>query len=256
MTGPICIIPARMGSSRFPGKPLKPMLGLALILHIHDRCRLYDGLSHVSVAACDAEIYDAVIAHGGEAIMTADSHERCTDRVQEAVAARYPDAQDDTVVVMVQGDEVLVSPIMIEDVVAAQNRSGAPAINLGSRLYRPEDHDDPNTVKIVAAPDGRVLYFSRAAIPSRARTATVPMYQQTGIMAFTWGFLKRFSALQPTPLEDIESVDMLRVLEHGHALYAVFTETETIGIDTQQDLTRGEGLLRDDPLTRQYLELS
>ncbi len=256
MTKPICIIPARMGSSRFPGKPLKPMLGLALILHIYERCHLYGGFSHVAVATCDTEIYDAVIAHGGEAIMTADSHQRCTDRVQEAVGNKYPDMADDTVVVMVQGDEVLVSPTMIEDVVAAQSRSGAGVINLGSKLYRTEDHDDPNTVKIVAAPDGRVLYFSRAAIPSRALSATVPMYQQTGIMAFTWGFLKLFSSLEPTPLEIRESVDMLRVLEHGHALYAVFTETETIGIDTQQDLTRGEGLLRDDPLTRQYLDFS
>lgn len=256
MSKPICIIPARMGSSRFPGKPIKPMLGLALILHIYERCRLYPGFSHVAVATCDAEIYDAVVAHGGEAIMTADSHERCTDRVQEAVAVRYPDLDEETVIVMVQGDEVLVSPTMIEDVVAAQSRSGAPVINLGSKLHRTEDHDDFNTVKIVAAPDGKVLYFSRAAIPSRSRAAKVPMYQQTGIMAFTWGFLKQFSAMEPTPLEIIESVDMLRVLEHGHALYAVFTETETIGVDTEQDLARGEDLLKCDPLTQQYLDLS
>lgn len=256
MTKPICIIPARMGSSRYPGKPLKPMLGLALVLHIYERCRLYSGFSHVAVATCDAEIYDAVIAHGGDAIMTADTHERCTDRVQEAVGAKYPDTDDDTVIVMVQGDEVLVSPTMIEDVVMAQSRSGALVINLGSKLYRTEDHDDPNTVKIVAAPDGKVLYFSRSAIPSRARAETVPMYQQTGIMAFTWGFLKQFSALEQTPLEIIESVDMIRVLEYGHALYAVFTETETIGVDTEQDLKRGEGFLKNDPLTRQYLELS
>jgi len=255
MSKPICIIPARMGSSRFPGKPLKPLLGLALVLHIFERCRLYGNFSHIAIATCDDEIYDAVIAHGGEAIMTAQSHERCTDRVQEAVGVRYPNTSDDTVIVMVQGDEVLVSPTMIDDVVTAQHRSGAPVVNLGSKLYRPEDHDDPNTVKIVAAPDGRVLYFSRAAIPSRTRLATVPMYQQTGIMAFTWGFLKQFSALDPTPLEAIESVDMLRVLEHGHALHAVFSENETIGVDTEQDLKRGEDLLKNDPLTRQYLAL-
>ena len=255
MTKPVCIIPARMGSSRYPGKPLEPMLGLPLVLHVYERCRLYPGFSEVMIATCDEEIMAAAKAHGAPAVMTATSHERCTDRVEEAIAARYPDMADDAVIVMVQGDEVLVSPKMITDVVDAQKKTGAPVVNLGSRLSRTEDHDDPNTVKVVAAPDGRALCFSRAPIPSRARCADVPMYQQTGVMAFTAGFLKRFSSLEQTPLEIIEAVDMLRVLEHGMDLYVVFTETETIGVDTPADLARGEQLLRDEPLTRQYMDL-
>jgi len=255
MTKPICIIPARMGSSRYPGKPLEPMLGLALVLHVYERCRLYPGFSEVIIATCDEEIMAAAKAHGAPAVMTAASHERCTDRVEEAIAARYPAMADDALIVMVQGDEVLVSPQMIADVVDAQKKTGAPVVNLGSRLSRTEDHDDPNTVKVVAAPDGRALCFSRAPIPSRARSADIPMYQQTGVMAFTAGFLKRFSSLEQTPLEIIEAVDMLRVLEHGMDLYVVFTETETIGVDTPADLARGEQLLRDEPLTRQYMDL-
>lgn len=252
MTRNVCIIPARMQSSRFPGKPLKPLLGLPLILHIYERCRRYDGFERTVVATCDAEIKTVVENHGGQAVMTADTHERCTDRVEEALVNLRLDLADADLVVMVQGDEVLVSPEMIAGVMAAQERTGAEVVNLGSRLYRAEDHEDPNTVKMVAAPDGRGLFFSRAPIPSRARAADAPAYQQTGIMAFTYRFLKRFSRLSPTPLEIAESVDMLRVIEHGLPLYAVFTEKETLGVDTEADLKRGEEMLAADPLTSRY----
>ncbi len=254
MNGPVCVIPARMGSSRYPGKPLEPMLGLPLVLHVYQRCRLYGEFSRVLIATCDEEIMAAAKEHGAPCVMTADNHDRCTDRVEEAIGKEYPEMADDAVVVMVQGDEVLVSPQMISDVLAAQVRTGAPVVNLGSRLSRTEDHDDPNTVKVVAAADGRALCFSRSPIPSRSRSAEVPMYQQTGIMAFTYGFLKRFSSLAQTPLEIIEAIDMLRVLEHGMDLYVAFTDTETLGVDTPADLARGELLLRADSLTRRYLE--
>ncbi len=250
---PICVIPARMGSSRYPGKPLEPLLGLALVLHVYERCRLYAGFAEVLIATCDDEIKRACEAHGAPVVMTADSHERCTDRVQEAIEIEYPDMDDGRLIIMVQGDEVLVSPKMISDIIEAQSRSGAPVVNLGSRLYSTADHDDPNTVKVIAAPDGKALAFSRAAIPSRARADDVPMFQQTGVMAFTYGFLRQFSSLEQTPLEILEAVDMLRVLEHGMDLYVVFTDTETIGVDTPADLKRGEQRLRDEPLTQQYL---
>ena len=252
---PVCVIPARMGSSRYPGKPLAPMLGLALVLHVYERCKLYPGFGEVLIATCDDEIKIACETHGAPVVMTANTHERCTDRVQEAVESRYPDMDDDQLIIMVQGDEVLVSPQMISDIVDAQTKTQAPVVNLGSRLYRVEDHEDPNTVKVVAAPDGRALCFSRAPIPSRARADDIPMFQQTGIMAFTFGFLRTFSNLPQTPLEIIEAVDMLRVLEHGLALYVVFTDTETIGVDTPEDLKRGEQRLKDEPLTHQYLEV-
>ena len=253
MTGPICIIPARMASSRYPGKPLVPLLGLPLVLHVYERCRLYEGFSDVLIATCDEDIRVTAEAHGAPVVMTADTHERCTDRVEEALAVHCPDAPDDTVIVMVQGDEILVSPAMITDVIKAQARTGAPVVNLGSRLNRAEDHDSPNTVKVVAGANGQALCFSRAPIPYRSQTGNNPMYQQTGIMAFTKGFLGRFAALPQTPLEIAESVDMLRVLEHGIALHVVFTETETLGIDTPEDKIRGEEMLAADPFTGRYL---
>ena len=256
MDGPVCVIPARMASRRYPGKPLEPLLGLPLVLHVFERCRLFEGFSEVLIATCDDEIMKAAEAHGAPVVMTADTHERCTDRVQEVVESRYPGMPEEMVIVMVQGDEVLVSPEMITDVVEAQSSTGATVVNLGSRLYRPEDHDDPNTVKVVAGSDGRALCFSRAPIPSRSRTEDVSMYQQTGVMAFTHGFLKRFADLPQTPLEIAESVDMMRVLEHGIPLYVAFTETETIGVDTPDDKARGEERLAAEPLTERYLNVS
>ena len=115
---------------------------------------------------------------------------------------------------MVQRDELLVSPDMIDQVIETQKQTGAEVVNFGSRINQ-ADYECPNTVKLVAAPDGRVLYFSRAPIPSVTKNGKSPMYQQTGVMAFTLGFLQKFSTLPQTPLEVIESVDMLRVLEHG-----------------------------------------
>ena len=254
MTRSVCIIPARMGSSRFPGKPLEKLLGLPLILHIYERCRLQDGFERVVVATCDREIFDAVQAQGGEAVMTADTHERCTDRTEEAIANLDLGLADDDFVLMVQGDEVLVSPDMLARMTDVYRRDRPQAVNLVSRIYRTEDHDDPNTVKVVGAPSGRALYFSRAPIPSRARAPEIAVYQQTGIIGFSSAFLRRFSELEPTPLEIAESVDMMRVIEHGLEIQLIHTETETIGVDTPADLARAEEILKNDPFTAKYME--
>ncbi len=250
----ICVIPARLASSRYPAKPLALLLGLPLVLHVWSRCRLYDGFERIVVATCDDEIREAVEDHGGEAVMTADTHERATDRTSEAIARLDLGLAPDDFVLMVQGDEVLVSPEMIDATVSAYAATRPEAVNLVSRLYRNEDHDDSNTVKVVANPDGGALYFSRAPIPSRARAADVPVYQQTGVIGFSASFLDRFGTLSPTPLEQVESVDMLRVLEHGLPLQLVFTDVETIGVDTPVDRARAERVLREDPVTPRYLD--
>lgn len=252
MNKPICVIPGRMASSRFPGKPLVFLLGLPLILHVYERCKLYGEFADILVATCDEEIKHAVEEHGGKAVMTAKTHERATDRVQEAIETTYPNLRADRLVIMVQGDELLVSPQMITDIVKSQQETNSPVVNLGTPI-RFEDHDDPNIVKIASAPDGRILYLSRAPIPSCSRAKKVPLYQQTGIMAFRYDFLAQFAQLPQTPLEIIESVDMLRVIEHGFALHVVLSETETLGVDVPEDQAKGEKLLARDPLTNSYL---
>lgn len=255
MTRVVCVIPARLAASRFPNKPLARLLGMPLIEHVWRRSALFQGFERVVVATCDEAIQICIESAGGEAVMTRDTHERATDRVQEAVEKLNLGLADDDLVVMVQGDEILVTPSLIDDIVNAYLRDRPAVVNLGSRLYRHEDHDDPNTVKVVSDPTGRVLYFSRAPIPSRARVQDVPCYQQTGIMGFAASFLNRFSSLPQTPLEIVESVDMLRVIEHGLPLSLVRTESETIGVDTPADLTRAEAQLRTDPLAARYMRL-
>jgi 3-deoxy-manno-octulosonate cytidylyltransferase (CMP-KDO synthetase) len=242
-----------MASSRFPGKPLAPLLGMPLVLHVWHRCRLYRAFERIVIATCDEEIRAAGEAAGAEVVMTADSHERATDRTEEAIANMRLGLAGDDLVVMVQGDEALMSPELASDIVAAYERDRPPVVNLASRLYRREDMDDPNTVKVVADRDCRVLYFSRSAIPSSARKPDVATYQQTGIMAFSADFLGRFSRLAPTPLEIAESVDMLRVIEHGYTVCLIRTETETIGVDTEADRARAEAILKTDPLTARYM---
>lgn len=243
-----------MASSRFPGKPLAPILGMPLILHVWHRCRLCDAFERVVIATCDDEIRSVAERAGAEAVMTAATHERATDRTEEAIANLGLALDDDDVVVMVQGDEILMAPDMARSILEAYEIDRPPVVNLGSRLSRPEDIKDPNTVKVVADPEGRVLYFSRSPIPSRARGLDAATYQQTGIMAFSASFLCEFSRLSPTPLEIVESVDMLRVLEHGLTVRLIRTETETIGVDTEADRDRAEHLLQEDPLTARYLE--
>ncbi len=254
MTALVCLIPARLGSSRLPKKPLLPILGLPLLLHVVERCRLYREFAEVAVATCDVEIKDLARKHGVTAVMTSDRHERATDRVAEAVARAFPAIGKADPVVMVQGDEVLAAPDLIEAVVGAHRAHQADVVNLGTRLYRPEDIDDPNTVKITAGVHGQALYLSRSAIPSRLRIPGIAVYQQTGIMAFTPRFLETFSELPQTPLEKAESVDMLRVLEHGRPLRVVLSDRETLGVDTPADLVRAEEMLRRDPHTSRYLD--
>ena len=249
-----------MASSRFPGKPLEPILGLPLVLHVYERCRLCARLDRVVVATCDEEIRAACQAHGAEAVMTADTHPGCVDRTDEAVRIIGADLADDDLVLMVQGDEILVTPEMLSDMVAAFAASAAPVVNLASRLYGDEEFADVNAVKVVMAPDGDALYFSRAAIPSRARDprddAAFPMYQQTGVIGFSKAFVHRFGEMPQTPMETVERIDMLRVLEHGLSVRMVTTECRTIGVDTPADQARAAEALAADPTTRRYLEAS
>lgn len=252
----ICVIPARMASSRFPGKPMEKLLGLELSLHVWERCRLAKTLDRVVVATCDQIIFDAVVARGGEAVMTADSHPGCVDRTVEAIANLGLDLADDDLVLMVQGDEVMVTPDMLDEMVAAYVDTRAPVINLACAITDPNDHDDPNVVKVCARPDGFALFMSRAPIPSRSRTKTMPaLWQQTGVIAFSKLFLFTFGGLERTPLELAEQVDMLRTLEHGYAIRLVFTPTRLLGVDVPGDIAKGEALLLADSVTCRYLAI-
>jgi len=236
------VIPARMSSSRYPGKPLIPILGLPMIEHVRRRSLLANGVDLVVVATCDLAIKEFVDLSGGQAVMTKDTHERCTERVQEAMESLPGD-----IVVMVQGDEPLLNPNAITQVAQPLlDDSSLEIVNLLSPLESPDDLINPNIVKAVCDINQNVIYLTRSSVPYFRNTVKAPVFRQTGIMAFRSSFLPRFSALPETALEAAESIDMLRLLEHGVRIKGVVVDYVTIGVDRPSDVQIIESVLRED----------
>lgn len=239
----VVIIPARMAASRFPGKPLAMIRDIPMIEHVRRRVCLSDVIDDVYVATCDQEILETVEKFGGKAVMTKDTHERCTDRVEEAIQKIDAD-----IVVIVQGDEPLLDPdslnILIKPMV---DDNDIQCTNLISIIRNEEDLSDVDIVKTVLNNQNQIMYFSRSPIPHMRVKNNCPMYRQTGISAFTKFFLQEYSRLSPTPMEVAESVDFLRILEHGHSILGVIYEQETAGVDRPDDVGKIEKILKKDP---------
>jgi 3-deoxy-manno-octulosonate cytidylyltransferase (CMP-KDO synthetase) len=253
MTKVIAIIPARMAATRFPNKPLIPILGLPMIEHVRRRVSMSKTLSDVIVATCDHEIREAVEGFGGKVMMTKDVYERCTDRIAEAALKIEAD-----IVINVQGDEPLILPEMLDDLIDPFEKDHTlHATNLVSQIRNDEEFLDPNAPKVVANLNDEILYISREAIPSNKKYSKKYMrFKQLGIIAFRSDFLQTFSKLEPTPLEIVESVDMMRAIEHGYKLKMVKTNKKLQGVDIPSDVEKVENLLKEDPLIRQYLTVS
>ncbi len=247
------VIPARYGSSRLLGKPLRLIRGEPMIQHVYARA-VASGATHVVVATDDERIFAAVRGFGGEVMMTASTHESGTDRLAE-VAAREG-WSDDEIVVNLQGDEPLMEPTLLG--LAADTLVGgvdAGVATLVTPIRNATDLFDPNVVKAVLAEDGRALYFSRAPIPwLRGRfplaesEADLPdgftAYRHLGLYAYRVGVLKRLSRTPPCVLERAESLEQLRALWIGVRIYAAVVETApAYGVDTEEDLTRVERIL-------------
>ena len=251
----IGIIPARMASSRFPGKPLAKIRGVPMIGHVYHRSKMSDILSEVYIATCDKEIVDYAESIGAPAVMTSASHERASDRAAEAMQKIEMETGKKTdIVVMIQGDEPMIVPSMINDAIRPmQNDPEIRVVNLMSRLDTQEEHEDPNEVKVVVDQQDFALYFSREPIPSQKKGALrVPMLKQVCIIPFRRDFLLQFNNLTPTPLEVIESVDMLRVLEHGYKVKMVMSDYRTYSVDTPEDLEYVNKCMEIDALIGKY----
>ncbi len=243
------VIPARMGSSRFPGKPLARICGRSMLEHVYRRTAMCSLLDEVIVAGCDPEIEEEARRMGAQYVGTASSHQRASDRVAEVATART----DASLVVLVQGDEPMIHPDMIG--LALQplfDDATVVCTNLAGRIRTEEEFDDRNTIKVVTDRDGNALYFSRCPIPSGAAGTAAHRWKQVCVIPFQRDFLLRYAALASTPLEQQESIDMLRILEHGYAVRMVGCEAETYSVDTRDDLVRVESLMARDPLTFQY----
>lgn len=246
----IAVIPARMGSSRFPGKPLAKILGRPMIEHIYKRVAMSKSLDATYIATCDEEIRQIAEDFGARVIMTADTHERASDRVAEAVT--HIDAD---LIVMVQGDEPMTHPDMIDTAVAPfRDNPQLGCVNLVRRIDQEIDYLDTNTIKVVMNQQGDALYMSRRPIPTLAKTgfADTTAYKQVCIIPFRRATLFQYTRLTPTPLEQFESVDMLRLLEHGLQVKMIPTEFNTQAVDTEADLARVAKLMETDPLLSRY----
>lgn len=236
----VCFIPARMGASRFPGKVLAPIAGRPMLEHCYRGAAQSELLDEVVVATCDAEIEEWARGAGISCAMTSPEHERATDRVAEAA-----ERSDADVVVLVQGDEPLVTPDMVDAALGPVLAGEAECTNLVKRIDDEDDFLSPHTVKVLFDLEQRALAFSRSPLPNPERLgfAGVAAYKQVAVFGFTRERLLEFSRLEPTPLEIAESVDMLRYLEHGRAIRFVETERTTHGVDVPDDVAVVERIL-------------
>lgn len=239
----IAIIPARYGSTRFPGKALVQIKGKPMVQWVYERTQRSALVDQVIVATDDERIFDAVGTFGGEAVMTSADHATGTDRIAE-VAQKL----DCSLVVNVQGDEPLIRPEMIDQAIMPLTKDRAiPMGTLCRKIDNREEAFDPNVVKVVFDKDGFALYFSRAPIPwnrdhwSGARSFTDlsldnAMYKHIGLYVYRREFLVQYARMHQTPLESVEKLEQLRALEHCHRIRTVITEHESFGVDIPDDL--------------------
>jgi len=246
----VAVIPARMESSRFPGKPLAKICGHSMIEHVLKRAQLSKTLAEVVVATCNKEIADEVERVGGRAVMTKNTHERCTDRIEEAA-----DKIGGDIIVNIQGDEPFVTPEMID--LAVQPLLDNPALvctNLMTRITDRASLEDPNEVKVVFDRENFALYMSREPIPSLKKGGAFDhAWKQVCVIPFTIDFLHIFSRLEPTPLEIRESLDMMRAIEHGYKVKMVACEATGLSVDTEADRQEAEVMMEQDQLFQRIL---
>lgn len=251
-------IPARMGSSRFPGKPLEKIHGMPMVGHVYYRSKMSTLLDDLYIATCDKEIKDYFSSIESNIIMTSDKHTRASDRIAEALLKVEKKTQEKIdIVVMIQGDEPMTYPEMIDEAVKPLlDNEHVLVSNLMAPLKTKDEHYDTNEVKVVVDGKNNALYFSREPIPSDKKENNEKYRnKQVCIIPFRRDFLIKFNELQPTPLEIIESVDMLRVLEHGYDVKMIPTKFDTYSVDTKDDLKRVEKIMENDPLMKKYIPI-
>jgi len=242
----LALIPARLGSSRFPGKPMAPILGKPMIGHVYERVARSPLLTNTAVATCDRVIFDYIESIGGTVVMTADSHERASDRCAEALL-KLEESENTRydIVVMVQGDEPMTHPDMIAEAVQPMlDDPGIQVVNLLGEIKDETEFEDRNCIKVVCDVYSNAMYFSREPIPTRSKVDRIPMGKQVCIIPFRRDYLIEYTRLAPTPLEIVESVDMMRILEHGMKVRMVPTKYSSQAVDTPEDLLNVERLMR------------
>jgi 3-deoxy-manno-octulosonate cytidylyltransferase (CMP-KDO synthetase) len=250
----VAIIPARWASTRFPGKPLAQIKKKPMIQWVVEQTQKASRISEVIVATDDDRIMDAVTGFGGKAVMTSQDHATGSDRIAEVASGLKCD-----IVVNIQGDEPLIPPENIDQVIGCLDRD--PALNVATLMMAIHESDeiiDPNVVKVVADQKGKALYFSRSAIPfhrdewkdglpeniSKSKQEGMSLvFKHIGLYAYTRSFLLEFTRMNPTPIEQLEKLEQLRILEHGYPIQVELTEKISMGVDQIEDLDKIERFL-------------
>ena len=246
----VAVIPARMGSSRFPGKPIKPILGVPMIEHVYRRTTMCPEITQTFIATCDHEIKVAAEEFGAPVIMTSSQHERASDRVAEASEKIEGD-----VLVLVQGDEPLTNPQAISAAIKPfLHRESVGCVNLMKRIIDYTEFHSANVIKVIVDKRGNALFMSRQPIPTNENgLSEVFAYKQVCIIPFSRRALQEYKTLPPTPYEIAESIDMMRFIEHGISVQMIETEFESYAVDVPEDIGRVERVMHSDPLVSHYL---
>ena len=246
----ITMIPARMSSSRFPGKPLINICGKTMIEHVWQRVKLNGQMQSIYIATCDTEIQKVAEGFGADVIMTSDKHERCTDRIAEGCLKLLEGGNRFDVVLNVQGDEPLLKPdvldLLIKPFIDEEN---IQCVNLIEVLDGEENILNPNNVKAIFDQRGFALYFSRLPIPNGLGHRH---YKQLGAYGINRDAIIRYQEMDQTPLEIAESDDMLRFIENGIPVKVALSPYKTIGVDTPADHDRVNLLMEKDPVFQKY----
>lgn len=252
----IAVIPARMESSRFPGKPMADILGMPMIGHCYKRAEMSNIIDIVYVATCNKVIFDYIKSIGGNVVMTSAKHERACDRAAEAMIKIEKKHKIKTdILLMMQGDEPMVTPRIIEAAISPLIKDENITIsNLFREINTIEEFEDPNEVKVIIDRQGYAIYFSREPIPSRKKgVLDVPMFKQICTIPFRREFLLEFNSMKQTQLEIIESIDMNRIIENGGKVKMEYSEDESFSVDNENDLKKVINQMKSDTLLKKYM---
>ncbi|MGC3791366.1 3-deoxy-manno-octulosonate cytidylyltransferase [Priestia aryabhattai] len=234
----IAVLPARYGSSRFPGKPLALINNKPMIQHVYQRVKKVSNLDKVVVATDSKKIYDTVLSFGGEVVMTKDTHESGSDRMAEVSKLI-----DGDIFLNVQGDEPLIDERLIAEIVEQSKQYNNYVITAKKAIESEEDIENPNVVKVITNQNKEAIYFSRSPIPYNRSDKNITYYKHLGIYCYPKHILQEFVNLPKSQYEEVEMLEQLRLLENGYEMKVLETTYDSIGVDTPEDIKKIENLL-------------
>ena len=241
------IIPARMASSRFPGKPLKKILDIPMLAHCYERALLSEACDNLIIATPDPEIIDWSQSHDIPSVLTSHTHQRATERAKEALDILTEKGRSYDIILLLQGDEPQILPDDIKNLKDSFTGRDLEVVNL---IFQITDDDlkDPNVVKAVTDNNLNIKFFSRSHVPFNS----IKTFRQLGMIGFTSKALQHYTTLQPTELEKLESIDMMRFLENDFCIQGVLSSGPILGVDNPEDIIKAEKMMLEDQIIHLY----